>query len=132
MNMFESSAVITHLHTAAVHVKDLLSDVESRAVNLDSKSDYIRSLMTSTSQLSDVISRLLRLDQRLAWFVWRSVANLVHDLMQCLTTCDVTADESETEDLKVTDKSRRWLSAVVGIWNDEYRDSIGKITVLKV
>jgi hypothetical protein len=94
----ESSSTSCRLLDAAVKVNNLLSDVESRAVALDAKSDCFRSVASNIGQLSDVISHLMCLNQRLAWFVWRSIASLVDDLMEHNNSSTDVADSATSNE----------------------------------
>lgn len=94
MNTSESCRLLD----AAVKVNDLLNDVESRAIALDAKSDYFRSVASHIGQLSDVISHLLCLNQRLAWFLWRSIASVIRELMEHILTLDVSNPGATTNE----------------------------------
>ena len=77
-----------------MRVSDLLTDAESRATALDDMSTGFRSLVSGIGQLSDVITRLLRLDQQLAWFAWRSINNLVQLLTKWTTANSIDVIKS--------------------------------------
>lgn len=127
----ESCSVPCRLLNAAVRVNDLLSDVESRAVALDTNSDCFRSVASHVCQLSDVISHLMRLNQRLAWFLWRSIASLIHELMEHILAADIIEPDVTGNDRTISFstlpiKWQQWQFVNRSVKDDELLENNGE------
>jgi hypothetical protein len=83
------------LHQRALRVGHALASSESRAASQDFRSDSFLSAARNTTQLSDVINRLNIRDERYAWFVWRSIRNIVCEIVEQVTSRSRTADMND-------------------------------------